>query len=500
MPLQVNTPAGLRNVKDLKVKTADGTLADVRKLAVKMSDGTLKTVWEQSHPLRMFVEEDPNSPNYVSIAMVRTEYPEYDNYWNWINVGVPQTPIPAPLGKELPSHKFYNLHKLGYAGTPGNDKEEQVEKIKAVVAEREVHQNNPYWARLFKFMMDRRWKNLVLPQLDSYEGAMQYMSSLGITDPIRRNEIFMTYHTKIVHVNPSGTIFDTGAIQYMAPLLEGFKGFPAQLLYWVEGSFEGYMIPTQEYHFPKLTNSTGLVYVQQSSDIAETGLLQIEQILFPFRWKNNPNYEANEEGSSPVIRWTDDINHPDVDPFTEEYGLHDLLSDEEKYAAYQVLYLMFHEIGHAIDFYHTMFSAETYLEENTDEFVLVKKTDMKVIAGVGGIPFSCSPAWTRPNGASGWKIVEYSNGKAVWSPFFLVGEKLFLEKYYPLTGPATTCEGYDPPMSLRGAVDPLEDFAVCFACYMLNRNYFSEVFPMKFAAMETYLNSIEDFRREVLSE
>ena len=273
----------------------------------------------------------------------------------------------------------------------------------------------------------------------------------------------------------------------MAPLLEGFKGFPAQLLYWVEGSFEGYMIPTQEYHFPKLTNSTGLVYVQQSSDIAETGLLQIEQILFPFRWKNNPNYEANEEGSSPVIRWTDDINHPDVDPFTEEYGLHDLLSDEEKYAAYQVLYLMFHEIGHAIDFYHTMFSAKTDLGKNTE---------MVILYGVGGVPFSCSPAWTRPNGASGWEIVQHSNGKALWDP--LPG--LPLVDFYPATGPATTCEGYDPPVSKRGAENPWEDFAECFALYMLNRNYFSEVFPVKFAAMETYLNTIEDFRREVLSE
>jgi len=115
---------------------------------------------------------------------------------------------------------------------------------------------------------------------------------------------------------------------------------------------------------------------------------------------------------------------------------------------------------------------------------------MKVFAGVGGVPFSCSPAWTRPNGASGWKIaIEQNSGKPYWSPSpwstdFPNG--LVLEEYYPLAGPATTCEGYDPPVSRRATDDPLEDFAVCFACYMLNRNYFSEVFPMKFAAMETY--------------
>jgi hypothetical protein len=203
-----------------------------------------------------------------------------------------------------------------------------------------------------------------------------------------------------------------------------------------------------------------------------------------------------------LIRWTDAPNNSDVDPFTEEYGLLDLRNDEEKRVAYEILYLMFHEMGHAVDWYYSLFSAKTDLGDNTE----IDWGDY-VAAGFGGVPFSLSPAWTRVDGvsercASGWQIEELPNGKARWVPFAVDDSLrgLVLEDYYQETGAATTPDGYDPPVSLRSAFDPFEDFAECFALYMLNRNYFSEVFPVKYAAMETYLDEIKDFRREVFPE
>ena len=50
MTLKVNTPAGLRDVKDLKVKTAEGALADVERLVVKTNDGTFEMVWGREPP------------------------------------------------------------------------------------------------------------------------------------------------------------------------------------------------------------------------------------------------------------------------------------------------------------------------------------------------------------------------------------------------------------------------------------------------------------------
>ena len=489
MPLKIKTPTGFSDVTDFKVRTPDGKLVDVEKLVVKTSKGTFETVYQRVNPLRMFVETDPNSPDYVSLDDVRSEYPEYDNFWNWINVGTPEIPIPTPLGaEELPSHKFYDLHKLGYAGTPGNEHEEVIATFNTV-QDGTNSPENLYWARIFKLVMDRRHKNLCLPIMNNYSGAMLYLSELGIQDPIQRNEIFMTYHTKIVHANPSGPVFDTGGIQYMLQFLEGFKGFPANLIYWVslDDEIKGYFIASQVYHFPYLTNSTGLVYVQppispenNDPNYDELISLQFEQIAFPFRWKN-PN--------GTFTRWTEESSNPDVDPFTEEYGL--LLNDEQR-EAYKVLYLMFHEIGHAIDMYHTMYSAETELGDNT---VMIDRGN-----GLTGVPFSCSPAWTRPSGASGWKMKSSKFG-AIWSTLLEGDTGLELDVFYPATGAATFVpEGYDPPVSQRGTADPWEDFAECFALYMLNRNYFREVFPVKFSALETYLSAIEDFRREVLSE
>jgi hypothetical protein len=333
--------------------------------------------------------------------------------------------------------------------------------------------------------------------MDDYSGAMQYMSEVGIDDPRQRREIFMTYHTKIIHVNPVNSILfnvnRTENVQLMLPLLEGFKGFPASLIGWNNESigglpFLGYLISTQEFHFSdpnySTTNSNGLLYVQTpdnpeyyTPDSDDEIALQFEQIVRPFRWKNP---------SGNFVKWTDDPNHPGVDPFAVKYGLQ---IDDEQYATYKVLYVMFHEIGHAIDWYHMMFSAKTDVAKNTVIYVLQGQM-------FTGVPFSCSPAWTHDKGASDWEIKLHQTGFATWEP----PQGLTLEKFYRLTGAATSCEGHDPPVSLRGADDPLEDFAECFALYMLNRNYFGEVFPMKYAALETYLKKIKDFRREVLSK
>jgi hypothetical protein len=150
---------------------------------------------------------------------------------------------------------------------------------------------------------------------------------------------------------------------------------------------------------------------------------------------------------------------------------------------------MFHEIGHAIDWYHMMFSAKTDLGKNT---VMWDNG-----TGITGISFSCSPAWTNVHGASDWRIESPTqNELGLWVP----KDGMSLDIFYPLTGPATSCDGHDPPVSWRGTANPWEDFAECFALYMLNRNYFSVVFPKKFAALKTYLKKIKDFRREVLSK
>jgi len=115
MSLKIKTQTGLNEVADLKIKTADGTLADVETLLIKASDGTLKTIWQRRNPLRMFVETDENSPDYVSLDDVKCEYPEFEQSWYWLEVGNPPTPITAPQGMELLSQKFYDLLQLGEA-------------------------------------------------------------------------------------------------------------------------------------------------------------------------------------------------------------------------------------------------------------------------------------------------------------------------------------------------------------------------------------------------
>ena len=501
MPLKVKTQTGLSDVKDLKVKTAEGTLADVQKLLIKADDGTLKIAWERSNPLRMFVETAPNSINYVSIDMVRREYPEYDHYWFWIKVGKPQTPIPTPPGaNELNGHQFYDLPLLSEAQHTGTKRGRTEEFLLP-------DQEDVYWARLFKFMMDRRFGELHLPQLDDYKDAMRYLKRIGIKCPRQRKEIFMTYHLKVICVNPTDPIFDNGSIQHIVPLLDGFKGFPANMVLWFDDLFgvlfgPGQWQSKQLHHFPKLTNSTGAVTLDTAGrhkwPAEKWPAEYFDQIRFPFRWRHD-----SPTGKT-FMRWLEDdgpdgnVHNLKVDPFTKKYGLHDLRNDDEKREAYEVLHVFFHEMGHAIDAYHTLFSSATYIKKDNGKFKFKKKTDMALVDNIGGVLFSCSPAWTRPHGASGWEIVINPNtGKARWEPH---AHSLLLKTYYQLKEPATTPDGYDPPVSRRGSDSPREDFAECFACYMLNRNYLREVFPVKFAALEKYLDSIVDFRREVLTE
>ena len=108
---------------------------------------------------------------------------------------------------------------------------------------------------------------------------------------------------------------------------------------------------------------------------------------------------------------------------------------------------------------------------------------------VNGTYFTDTFEWIQ---ASGWNPPVPMWGSQLYIRQYGWGK---IVEYYPEFGPATTKKGYDPPITVYGMNNAMEDFAECFACYMMNRNYLSTVFPVKYAALETYLNSIEDFRR-----
>ena len=395
-----------------------------------------------------------DNPQGISINSIQQEYPEFDDYWYELKY---QGGKISRLN--LSSQSFSSLfpYQLTYTG------------LGTTVQVRSVGSSNYplYVAMLFKLMTDVQYNGLNIPSLSNYDNAMTHMQNIGISNIIQRHEIFMTYHIKAIHFicnleNSSGivtwnwgSVLD-GRLQYVIDLFPDYGYTLLRNAQWMgttgSGSMGKFMVFRNDNIGPMNVFST---YFTNSS------FFQFP-ILSPMRWK---------KGSIPDSFTTWDLVNGTPDPMTAKYAIPNVDLDWYKNRGYLASCLYVHEFGHAIDFYNCFLQPD---QGSQADFTSVKSQSQEW-KQVGG--------WYVPPGGDDWADVRPAQ-------FWHFDENT-------MTGPAVP--GYvgdgkiEPPISFYGGTNPQEDWAECFACYILNPVYFQDMFPRKFKIMDDYVKTLRNF-------
>lgn len=423
--------------------------------------------------LRMFSATSKDDPNFVSLENIKKEYSQYNDYWYWIAFNG-NTPVRSPYGA------IGNIDKTFYKGM--ND-------IRKIHSEPSVnYYDNLYRAQLFKLSMDSRLKELTLPEMSTYDSAMTYLTNIGINDIIKRHEIFLTYQLQVVNfiadkISSKGVnwknILDK-RFSSIVEMLDRDKCFVFDWFSWepisaqpsngIIGGYSTSPLTSDSDGTKILSNVLGHINMEPEASMfspTEQGS-NAENVAFPYRWKIDGYMPGT--GWAPIIRW--DEEYGEIDPMTTQYELSDLRYDIEKQQAFAILDVLIHEMGHALCNYNVFINPGQPRKGYTTEWL----------------------------SAGGWNTNDpetYYNGKnsqEFWSAY---GRPV--TDYYNYPGPAVN-NTPEPPTSQYGGSHPLEDWAECYACYMLNEPYFKAMFPKKYAIIKNYLNTLKDLKLNSLGE
>lgn len=427
----------------------------------------------QTEYLRMFSATDKTDPNFVSLEDVKNEFPQYNDYWYWIkfNGNIPDRSPYGTIG---------NIDKTFYKGM--ND-------IRKIHSEPSVnYYDDLYRAQLFKLSMDTRLNALTIPEMSTYNGAMTYLSAIGISNIVKRHEIFLTYQLQVVNIiadkmSSKGVnwrnILDN-RFSSIVEMLDRNKCFVFDWFSWepissqpsngIIGGYSTSPLTADNNGTIILSNVLGHINMEPEASMfspTQQGS-NAENVAFPYRWKIDGYVPST--GWAPITRW--DEEYGKIDPMTTQYELSDLRYDIEKQQAFAILDVLIHEMGHALCNYNVFINPGQPRKGYTTEWL-----------SVGG--WNTNDPETYYNG---------KNSQEFWSTY---GKPV--KNYYNYPGPAVS-NIPEPSTSQYGGSHPLEDWAECYACYMLNEPYFKAMFPKKYAVMKNYLDTLKDLKLNSLGE
>jgi hypothetical protein len=222
-----------------------------------------------------------------------------------------------------------------------------------------------------------------------------------------------------------------------------------------------------------LTNVQGYINIEPSTINMEIEGSNSGHILKPFQWKSLPFTSTGGFPTGYCIKYAVENGVPD--PFTSMYEVTDFSLDEKIKNTLKMGMTFIHEMGHSISDYNSYLNAT-----NTVTFAKTKALTQEWL-NAGG--WTKTPQYYEDN---------YWDGSGSSNLWMTDGKML---TYYYSERPANAP---DPPISVYGSTHPKEDWAECYACYIINKPYFQAVFPKKYAVMDAYIKSMKDLDLEAV--
>ncbi len=383
--------------------------------------------------LRMFVATDSSDPDYVEPNSIENNYSKFKKYW---------------LRSDGSQVEFngVNISASFYDGRNNWLRDIFRNNIST------INNITNYHKYLYKLYEDSK-SGLVISQLENgYVSAVDYMNSIGITNKNEQMGIFMTYVTKCVNtVNNNFT-----SIYQLDGALDGFKDYIDRskcfVFDWIDWAD---VVDTAAGGFanPIFVGSSSVykAYLNIEPQIKDfspigNGCIWVLQYKYVAKGPELYRYEKLTEDPYDIYSWKN------IREGSNGY--------DRVVAKYAMLgYVSIHEMGHAIDAYAD-YRGDTYRLSHTDEWLDI------------------------------WKWTTVATAAQFRAPGSYTHYPKYLTKYHM----EWDMSNGEPPITAYGCVDPMEDFAEAYVCYIMNEKYLKEKYPKRYAFMKKHVDTMKEVK------